>query len=56
MSDNRTVLECKEIQRALRNLRLKMREREDETEYREWCDGIIMAAIAALGVIAGDFK
>ena len=55
MNGNRTVFEARRIQDHLKKFKTDMRQWEkDEIEYREWCEGLIMAAIATLGVITGD--
>lgn len=55
MNDTRTVFEARRINDQLKKFKSEMRKWEaDEPEYREWCEGIIMAASAALGLISGD--
>ncbi len=53
-NENRTVFEARRITDHLKKFKSDMRKWEDEVEFREYCEGIIMAAIACLNVITGD--
>lgn len=54
MTDNRTVFAVRAVTDQLKKVRSDMKRWErDEPEYRDWCDGILTSAIAALEIISG---
>lgn len=55
MNDTRTVFEARRINDQLKKFKTEMKAWEkNDPEYRDWCEGIIMASIAALSIISGD--
>lgn len=57
MNDTRTVFEARRINEQLKKFKTEMKAWEkNDPEYRDWCEGIIMASIAALSIISGDQK
>lgn len=49
-----TVFRTRMIRAELQTLIVYIRENEEDAAFREYCEGIIQACRAALGVISGE--
>lgn len=48
------VSDVRHVIAQIQSFKIKYRKTEEDLQYKEWCEGIMDAAIGALKVISGD--